>query len=107
MVASSAYSTIRAAIQNKTNISATYQGHRRELSPHVIGTKSGRKQTLSYQFGGTSSTGLGPLGSADNWRCMEIDDMQDVRPMDGPWHTAPTHSQPQTCVDSIDVEVVH
>ena len=107
MTASDAYSIIRSAIRNKTNISATYQGHYRELSPHVVDTKDGRRQALLYQFGGTSSSGLGPMGSGGNWRCIPIDAMRNVAPMGGTWHTAPTHSQEQTCVDLIDVEVSH
>ena len=105
MTTSNAYSLIRLAILNKTNISATYNGYHRELSPHTLGTKDGRPQALFYQFGGTSSSGLGPLGTGANWRCMPVGAMQDVAPLNGPWHTAPTHSRPQTCVGVIDVEV--
>lgn len=100
-----AYSLVRQAIINKDQVIATYQGHNREMSPHVIGTKGGRQQALFYQFGGTSSSGLGPDGSGENWRCIPVDELQGVSTRKGAWHTAPTHSQEQTCVDSIDVEV--
>lgn len=99
------YAVIRDAILNRQQIKATYRGHPRELCPHVIGTKKGRPQALFYQFGGRSSSGLEPDGSARNWRCMFIDELSDVIAQDGDWHSAPNHSRPQTCVDDIDVEV--
>lgn len=100
-----AYQIIRDAILNKRQIIATYRGHVRELCPHVLGTKNGRAQALFYQFGGESSSGLAPMGSGQNWRCMFIDELEDVHARDGEWYSAPNHSRPQTCVGVIDVEV--
>ena len=100
-----AYTLIRDAIVAKNSISGDYDGHYREMSPHVIGTKKGRAQALCYQFGGTSSSGLGPAGSRKNWRCVVIDKLSNVRTIKGVWHTAPDHSQDQTCVDVIEAEV--
>jgi hypothetical protein len=119
----SVYETIRQAIINKQQVIATYHGYQREMCPHVIGIKRGKPATqgrgrrpgrpatpdepraLLYQFGGASSSGLGPVGSPDNWRCVKVDELQNVSTRPGPWHTAPNHSRPQTCVDEIDVEV--
>jgi hypothetical protein len=100
------YELVRHAILTKQHISAYYHGHYREMCPHVLGTKNGRRQALCYQFGGSSSSGLAPAGSTANWRCVIIDQLQDVAVSAGDsWHTAPNHSRPQTCVDYIDVEV--
>ena len=99
------YPLIRDAIVSKKIVTGTYQDHYREMCPHVLGLKNDRRQALFYQFGGTSSSGLDPDGSAKNWRCIPIDDLQDVVVTDGEWHTAPNHTRPQTCVDEIDVEV--
>jgi hypothetical protein len=96
-----AYSIVRQAILDKDQIVATYQGHRRELCPHVIGTKGGRRQALFFQFAGSSSSGLPPGGE---WRCMPIDGLGDVTSRSGQWHTG-AHTRPQTCVDDVDVEV--
>lgn len=101
---SSIYQLIRSAILNKQQIVATYQGHVREMCPHVIGTKNGREQALFYQFGGTSSSGI-VAGSSANWRCIPIDGLSGVTAMDGEWRTADNHSRSQTCVDDVDVEV--
>jgi hypothetical protein len=102
----SAYELIKSAILNKQQIVATYQGHRREMCPHVLGRKNGRLQCLFYQFGGSSSSGpVGTPGNPHNWRCMPVDKLQDVEVRDGPWYTAGNHSQQQSCVGTIDVEV--
>ena len=99
------YKLIRHAIVKKEQVTGTYDGHYREMCPHLIGTKDGRPQALFYQFGGANSSGLGPSGSPENWRCIPISGLSDVESRDGPWHTAPNYSQLQTCVDQIDVEV--
>ena len=52
----SVYDLIRQAIIEKKQVVAIYNGHQREMCPHVIGTKNGRQKALFYQFGGTSSS---------------------------------------------------
>lgn len=99
---SNAYDILRDAIINKRQVVCKYSGHSREICPHVIGMKNGRSQVLSFQFGGSSSSGLPPGGE---WRCMEVDRISDAQTRDGKWHTGNRHSQPQTCVDIIDAEV--
>ena len=101
----SAYDTIHGAIRNKQNISATYKGYYREMSPHVLGHKKGRAHALLYQFGGDSKSGLAPVGSPANWRCVFVEELEDVKVQGGDFQTAPNHSRPQTCVDQIDIEV--
>jgi hypothetical protein len=103
------YEIIRDAILNRKIVVATYRGRLRVMCPHTLGTKRGRQQALFYQFAGESSTGLGPDGDPENWRCMFLDELSNVASREtatGEWHTAPNHSRPQTCVDQIDVEVV-
>jgi hypothetical protein len=98
------YSLVKQAILDKSQVRAGYQGRYREMCPHAIGTKNGRRQALFFQFGGESSRGLPPEGE---WRCIPVDDLVDVSIEPGAWHTDGRHSQPQTCIDIIDVEVVH
>jgi hypothetical protein len=96
---------IPQAIRNKQQIIATYNGHRREMCLHAIGRKNEKEQALFYQCGGTSSSGLNPSGSPDNWRCIPLRGLRNVQVVDGDWHTAPNHSRPQTCVGQIEAEV--
>lgn len=100
------YEVIKSAIKNKQQITATYQGYYREMCPHTLGSKNGRKQCLFYQFGGTSKSGLS-TNPLQNWRCIPIDELENVSARDGHWHTAGNHSKPSTCVDVVDIEVVY
>ena len=99
------YDVIHDAIVNKKVIWAIYNAHERVMCPHLLGTKNGRSQALFYQFAGHSSSGLEPDGSSNNWRCMFLNELSNVRSEDGRWHTAPNHSRPSTCVDVVDAEV--
>ncbi len=96
------YALIRQAILDKHQVIATYNGYRREMCPHVIGRKAGRRQGLFFQFAGGSSSGL-PRGG--EWRCIPVDALKDVVVRPGPWHTGVGHSRPQTCIDIVDTEV--
>ena len=101
----SVYALVKRAILEHLVICAWYDGHYREMCPHVLGTKNGREQALFYQFGGTSKSGLQPAGSPNNWRCVALEKLSRIELRTGDWRTGPNHSRPQTCVDIIDVEV--
>jgi hypothetical protein len=104
-MANDVYTIVKQAIIDKQQIVATYNGYTREMCPHTIGTKRGRTKALFYQFGGGSSSGLSPAGSPDNWRCVFLDNLQDVSARPGDWYTSEQHTQRQTCIDEVDVEV--
>lgn len=96
------YDHFRQAIVAQRPVAFDYKGHRRLACPHVIGTKNGLEKVLTYQYGGGSSSGLPNDGE---WRCLFISEVFNVEVLDGEWKTGPNHSQPQTCVDEIDVQV--
>jgi hypothetical protein len=98
------YDVFRDAILNRQQVVCEYAGFTREVCPHVIGTKRGRRQVLTWQFAGGSSSGLPPEGM---WRCMEVDKVTGAKAQNGDWHTGARHTQPQTCVDLVDVEVAY
>jgi len=42
--------------------------------PHRLGrNREGQYRVLCYQYGGKSESGLGPPGSAANWRCIALE----------------------------------
>ena len=96
------YSLLREAILKQKQVVLVYQGYEREVCPHVIGLKNGKQHVLTYQFAGGSKGGLPPEGQ---WRCMDVRDIRSATLRDGSWHTGSSHTQPQTCVDVIDVQV--
>ena len=102
---SAVYGLVRDAVLNRRTVTAVYQGHYREMCPHTIGWTNGNERALFYQFGGSSSSGLQPDGSLQNWRCINLAELSDVRVTNGEWHTATNHSRKQTCVKVVDVEV--
>jgi hypothetical protein len=99
---SDSYEIIRNAIAAKQQVVATYGGHDREMCPHAIGTKNERAQAIFFQFAGGSSQGLPDGGQ---WRCLAIEDLSDISVREGEWYTDTNHSQPNTCIDEIDLEV--
>lgn len=98
------YEVFREAIRNKQQVICTYNGLRREVCPHVLGTKNGKQQVLTFQFAGQSNNGL-PLGG--QWRCFELDKVKEASARDGKWHTGDSHLKPQVCVSEIDIEVAY
>jgi hypothetical protein len=59
---------------------------------------------LCYQYGGESESGLKPVGSSDNWRCIALDKLRSVELRNGRWRTAANHSRPASCIVDADVD---
>ncbi len=102
---SSNYELIRQAIIAKKQVIAVYQGHEREMCPHVIGLKDDKEQALFCQFGGCSGSAGAITPDSRLWRCLFIDELSDVSIRQGQWYTIDTHTQRQNCVDVVDVEM--
>ena len=67
------YRLIWTAIAKRQPISAIYKDLPRLFCPHRLGrNRLGQPRVLCYQYGGESETGLGPIGSPENWRCVEF-----------------------------------
>lgn len=98
----SAYAVIRQAIVARQQVTCFYKEHLRECCPHAIGTTNGVERVLVYQFAGTSSRGLPPGGE---WRCMDIPGMSQIRAREGQWYSGARHTQPQTCVKNVDIDI--
>ena len=93
---------VTAAVFLKKPISAIYNDYRRSFCPHILGKKkSGSLQVLCYQYAGGSASGLKRVGSADNWRCVTLEKLREVRLLDERWVAAENHSRPQTCIDEV------
>jgi hypothetical protein len=100
------HAQIRAAMVHRRPIAALYRGRGRLLCPHLLGWNRHRRlQVLCYEYGGDSESGLKPAGAADNWRCLAVEDLNQVELLDGPWQTAENHSRPQTCIEEVELDV--
>jgi hypothetical protein len=99
------YGIVREAVVGRRPISAVYHNRRRLLCPHRLGrNKEGQVRVLCYQYGGESESGLKPMGSPDNWRCLALNKLTRVELAEGAWRTAPNHSRPASCIVDADVD---
>ena len=99
------YRLIWTAIKNKRPIRAIYKDLPRLFCPHRLGrNRLGQPRVLCYQYGGESESGLGPVGSAENWRCVVFEKLRRVELVNDSWKTAPNHSRPATCVVEADID---
>jgi hypothetical protein len=70
-----------------------------------LGCNTSRQlRVLCYQYGGDSESGLAPIGSPDNWRCIALEKLRAVELLEGSWRTAPNHSRPASCVIDADID---
>jgi hypothetical protein len=99
--ASPTYQLFARAIVERRQIVCVYEGHPRELCPIILGHSQGREKALTYQFGGSSKSGLPPGGE---WRCLWLSKINDAGLRDGPWHSGSSHTQPQGCVEIVDLD---
>jgi hypothetical protein len=97
------YRLIWTAIANRQPIAAVLQGTPAIVLPAPVGPQpSGQARVLCYQYGGESESGLGPIGSPENWRCVVFEKLRRVELVNDSWRTAPNHSRPATCVEIVE-----
>ena len=98
---SRAYSLFAEALAGRKQVVCTYDGYSRELCPIILGHSQGLEKALTFQFGGGSKSGLPPGGE---WRCLFLARVRAATLRDGPWHAGSSHSQPQGCVEEVDLD---
>lgn len=101
-MSSANYRLFEQAMNMQKQIVCMYNGYPRELCPIVLGHSAGEERALTYQFGGQSSSGLPPEGE---WRCLSLSKVSKVRLRNGPWFVGSRHTQPQGCVEIVDLDV--
>jgi hypothetical protein len=101
-MASPTYRAIRQAILAERQITCHYNGHYRELCPHILGHTIGEEKLLAFQFGGESSK---PLPRGGEWRCLLVAEMRNVTARDGKWHAGNSHRKAQSCVAEVDLDI--
>lgn len=80
------YRLIWTAVAEKEPIQAVYQRRLRLFCPHRLGrNRAGQLRVLCYQYGGESRSGLEPVGSSANWRCIALEKLNGVKLTRGVW----------------------
>src|SRR5215469_15622456 len=76
------------------------------VCPHRPGRNAdGQLRVVCYQYGGESQSGLQPVGSPANWRCVVLEKLGKVKLVGDVWRTAPNHTRPGSCVIQPDIDV--
>jgi hypothetical protein len=101
-MASPNYQIFEQAMRLQKQIVCSYGGYRRELCSIVLGHTRDEEKALTYQFGGESKSGLPTSGE---WRCLWLAKVSDAQLRDGPWLAGSSHSQPQGCVEEVDLDI--
>jgi hypothetical protein len=83
-------------------MSCLYAGHRRDLCPVILGHSDGQEKAPTYQIGGGSQSGL-PRGG--EWRCLFLARVGKVELRDGPLRIGARRTQPQGCVEEVDLDI--
>jgi hypothetical protein len=99
------YRLVWAAVASKRPIKAIYKERPRLFCPHRLGrNRADQIRVLCYQYSGESESGLEPMGSPANWRCVVLEKLRAVELVEGSWKTAPNHSRPASCVIEADID---
>ena len=100
------YALLKQAMVAKRPVSAIYKNYKRTLCPYVLGrTKDDGLRVLCYQSGGESQSGLGQIGSDENWRCIAVEKLTEVKLTEERWQSPTSRNRPQSCVSKIEFEV--
>jgi hypothetical protein len=102
MVPTAIYDLFERAMRLRKQIVCMYNGHPRELCPIILGHSHGQEKALTYQVGGKSKSGLPRAGE---WRCLFLSKVSNAQLRDGPWLVGSSHTQPQGCVQAVDLDV--
>jgi hypothetical protein len=96
------YTLFAQAMSGRKQIVCDYNGYRRELCAIILGHTNGQEKALTFQFAGESQSGLPPGGE---WRCLWLDKISNATLRDGSWFAGTRHTQPQGCVEDVDIDV--
>ena len=73
---SSTYGLFERAMREQKQVVCRYGGYERQLCPIILGHSGAEEKALTFQFGGSSSSGLPPGGE---WRCLFLSRVSNVR----------------------------
>jgi hypothetical protein len=97
------YKIFERAMRRRKPVLCMYDDHARGVCPIVLGhSRAGEEKALTFQFAGGSSSGL-PRGG--QWRCLRLAEVSEAELCDGPWIAGSRHTQPQGCVEVVDLDV--
>jgi WYL domain len=104
-----AWAQLEAALRQRRPVRVSYHGKQRVICPHALGWKNGKAMLLGYQTGGQTTTGILPADPRKRWRCLFIDDIDQVVAADpaSTWGTADNynHTHPFPAIDEVTIAI--
>jgi hypothetical protein len=98
---------IESALRSRRPIWISYHGRHRLVCPHALGWKAGKAMLLAYQTGGQTSSGTLPPDPRQRWRCLYLDQIDQVQPADpaSAWHTGENYNpaHPFPAIDTVTI----
>ena len=101
-MSSRVHAILLRAMREQRPVACTYQGHRREICPVMLGSTGLEEKALVFQFGGTTSKG--PIRKPD-WKCFKLDEVRDAVLIEGRWRSGSDHSEAQHCMKMVEYDV--
>jgi hypothetical protein len=95
------YKLFAEAMAARKPVACMYQGHPRAVCPIILGHTDGAEKALTWQFEGSGSRG--PVRG--QWKCLFLTDVSNADMVEGPWLSGKRHSQAQSCVKDVDLDV--
>ena len=103
------WAALEAALRDRRPVRVSYHGRERLLCPHALGWNNRRPMLLGYQTGGQTSTGALPADPRHRWRCLYIDEIDQVVPENtaSRWSTADNYnySHPFPAIDEVTIAI--
>ena len=103
------WAPLEAALRQRRPVRLSYHGRQRLICPHALGWHNGRPMLLAYQTGGQTSTGTLPADPRRRWRCLFVDEIEQVVTADpaSPWQTADNYnpSHPFNAIDDVTLAI--
>jgi hypothetical protein len=104
-----AWPCLEAALRQRRPVRLSYHGRQRVICPHALGWSNGRPMLLGYQTGGQTSTGALAADPRRRWRCMFVDEVDQVVAADpaSAWGTADNYnpSRPFHAIDEVTIAI--
>jgi hypothetical protein len=100
-VPSATYRLFEQAMKELRPVVCMYQGHPRAICPIILGHSDGAEKALTFQFRGSGSKG----SVHGQWKCLTLAEVSNAELADGPWRSGERHSQSQSCVRDVDLDV--
>ncbi len=99
---SSNYERIWRAVRERKQITCVFEGRYREACPIILGySVDGRERVLVFQIGAQTS----PRSKLPGWRSFYVAEVRDLRLSGGPWAEGSSHTQKQSHIQFVDVDV--